>query len=171
MKPRRQAQRIPAEAWSAVEKAVCAGMGYTEAARRFGIRSPHTIIMRARRNKWPVASRIEERTRALQARYKACEERRNCNEQATEAIAESWAEKGERHRGLAFEMAHNALKMAKYARPTVEGWQDIEKADKMARRAAGLDTEGSSNVNIGLTLVNQRISSPPDPVTLTIKAS
>ena len=36
----RKAQVITAEVWLAVEKAVCAGMGYSQAARAFGIRSP-----------------------------------------------------------------------------------------------------------------------------------
>ena len=40
----------------------------------------------------------------------------------------------------------------------LEGWQDIERADKMARRAAGLEAQdGSATVNIALQLVNQRI--------------
>jgi hypothetical protein len=86
-------QSIPAQTWQAVEKAVCAGMGYSEAARRFGIRSPHTIIMRARRNKWAVPSRIEERTLALQKRYRACEQHRNCNEEVIQTVAESWVER------------------------------------------------------------------------------
>ena len=68
-KPRkkpRPSQVITAEVWLAVEKAVCAGMGYSQAARAFGIRSPHAIIMRSRRDKWPVPSRVEERARQLQ---------------------------------------------------------------------------------------------------------
>ena len=52
--------------------------------------------------------------------------------------------------------------------PTLEQWSDIERADKMARRAAGLEANvGSGKVNVSLELVNQRIlvlnaTMPPD---------
>lgn len=36
-------------------------------------------------------------------------------------------------------------------------WQDIERADKMARRASGLDSDDAPKVNVNLNLVNQRI--------------
>ena len=95
-------QVIASEVWLAVEKAVCAGMGYSQAARTFGIRSPHAIIMRSRRDKWPVPSRVEERARqlqeSLQRRSVAAEQRRDGNEITTETLAQSWAEKGEAHR-------------------------------------------------------------------------
>ena len=112
----RKAQVIASEVWLAVEKAVCAGMGYSQAARAFGIRSPHAIIMRTRRDKWPIPSRVEERARQLQAslqrRSVAAEQRRDCNEITTETLAQSWAEKGEQHRALAFQLAHDSLKAA-----------------------------------------------------------
>jgi hypothetical protein len=48
--------------------------------------------------------------------------------------------------------------MAVKAPPDLEEWSDIGRADKMARRAAGLDKNGGGiGVNIGLQLVNQRI--------------
>jgi hypothetical protein len=36
-------------------------IAYSQAARAFGIRSPHTVIMRSRRDRWPIPSRVEER--------------------------------------------------------------------------------------------------------------
>ena len=36
-------------------------------------------------------------------------------------------------------------------------WMSIEKADKMARRAAGLENDETTKVNVSLNLVNQRI--------------
>ena len=41
--------------------------------------------------------------------------------------------------------------------PAVIDWQDIERADKMARRASGLDSDDAPKVNVNLNLVNQRI--------------
>ena len=140
---RRKPQKISEKTWRSVEAAVCAGMGYTEAAKRFGIRSPHAIIMRARRNRWPVPSRIKERTRALQlsvkARAEANEEQRDCNEKSIEALAESWQERGEQHRIAAFRAAHNAF--LKACLPAPETWRELELADRIARRAAGLDSQ------------------------------
>ena len=141
-------------------------MGYSEAARRFGIRSPHAIIMRARRNKWPVPSRIEERTLALQERYKACEQHRNCNEEVIQTVAESWAERGEQHRALAFNLAHSELKASYKRGLPIEDWSAAEKADRMARRAAGLDSEEGTRISIGMEIINQRLETIDLPATL-----
>jgi hypothetical protein len=65
------------------------------------------------------------------------------------------------NRRLAFEIATNALQLFQNGRvgaPPLEQWSDIEKADKMARRSAGLDSnESAAKVNVALNLVNQRI--------------
>ena len=114
-------QVIASEVWLAMEKAVCAGMGYSQAARTFGIRSPNAIIMRSRRDKWPVPSRVEERARqlqdSLQRRSMAAEQRRDVNEITTETLAQSWAEKGEAHRAIAFNLAHDSLKRSRQEGP------------------------------------------------------
>jgi hypothetical protein len=158
----RKAQVIAPEVWLAVEKAVCAGMGYSQAARAFGIRSPHAIIMRSRREKWPIPSRVEERARQLQAslqsRSMAAGQRRDGNEITTEALARSWAEKGEAHRSLVYGMTNSALKKVAKNPPPLESWSDVERADKAGRRACGLDdSEAVRNVSIGMQLINQRL--------------
>ena len=101
-KPRKKPkapQVIAREVWVAIEKACCGGLGYSECARKFGV-SVFAIMARARRNKWPVGSRIQRRVEALQEarykareRYKPYEQQRNSNAQVTEAIAESWVKK------------------------------------------------------------------------------
>jgi hypothetical protein len=154
-------QQISEATWLAVEKAVCAGIGYSEAARVFGIRSPHAIIMRSRREHWPIPSRVEERARLLQAslqrQSEAAQERRNGNEKAIEAAAQSWAERGEAHRRVAFDLAHNALKAAARAGLGISDWRDADLCDKVARRNAGLDSEEGSRISFGMTLVNARL--------------
>jgi hypothetical protein len=117
-KPRKPPQQIDEATWLAIEKAVCAGLGYSAAARQFDV-SVFAIMQRARRNNWPVGSRIQRRVEALQeARYKAqeCykpyEEARNANEKAIEAVATNWSERGEMHRQLAFNLANGALAAA-----------------------------------------------------------
>ena len=136
-------------------------MGYSQAARTFGIRSPHAIIMRSRRDKWPVPSRVEERARqlqdSLQRRSMAAEQRRDVNEMTTETLAQSWAEKGEAHRALAFQLAHDSLKAAAKRGLPIESWRDVDLADRSARRNAGLDDSDAHNVSIGMALINYRL--------------
>ena len=51
--------------------------------------------------------------------------------------AQSWAERGEAHRAAVFRLASEALAKAKPRR--LEDWADIERAARLADRAAGLD--------------------------------
>jgi hypothetical protein len=156
-------QVIAPEVWVAIEKACCAGLGYSAAAREFGV-SVFAVMARSKRHGWPVGSRIQRRVEALQeARYKARErykpydQQRSSNAQVTEAIAESWAEKGEAHRALAFDLAHNALREAAKQGLPIESWRDADLADKSARRNAGLDNSDARNVSIAMTLINDRL--------------
>ena len=156
-------QKIPAQVWVAIEKACCGGLGYSECARKFGV-SVFAIMARSKRNNWPVGSRIQRRVEALQeARYKAreCykfyEEQRNSNAQAIEVIAQNWAEKGEQHRAVAFGLAHNALCEAASKGLPIESWRDADLADRTARRAAMLDSEEGSRIEIGMALINARL--------------
>ena len=55
-------------------------------------------------------------------------------------------------------MSHKAMKQAAQAGGIqIADWQDLERADKMARRAAGLESDEAPKVNVQLNLVNQRI--------------
>jgi hypothetical protein len=161
-KPRKP-QQIPEATWVAIEKAVVACMGFSEASRAFNV-DVHAVMMRSRRNRWPVGSRIQRRAEALQeARYKAhdCyksyEDQRTSNTQAIEALAQNWAQKGEAHRALAFSFAHSELKAASKRGLPIEDWSGAEKADRMARKACGLDSEEGARISIGLALVNERL--------------
>ena len=110
-----QHQRIAVETWKAIETVICVGgMGYSEAARKFGV-TPHRIMMRAKRHGWAVPSKIAKRVEALQksvTERAVCEGNRACNDQAVEIIAQSWVEKAEAHRAIAFNLAHTALREA-----------------------------------------------------------
>jgi hypothetical protein len=160
-KKQRTPQVIDSATWEAVKAACVAGMGFSEASRAFGIRSPHAIIMKCRRDKWPIPSRVKERARQLQAslqrRSEAAERRRDGNEITTETLAQSWAEKGEAHRALAFQLAHDSLKAAARRGLPIESWRDADLADKSARRNAGLDSEEGNRIQIGLALIEARL--------------
>jgi hypothetical protein len=157
-------QVIAPEVWLAIEKACCGGLGYSECARKFGV-SVFAIMQRSKRNNWPVGSRIERRAEALQEarykareRYKTYEQQRDCNARATEALAESWVERGEQHRSLIYDMTRTALKKVVKSPPALEDWSSIERADKAARRACGLeDDKETRNINVGMQLINQRL--------------
>ena len=159
-KPRKEArppQQISEETWRSIEMALVAGgLGFSEVGRRFGV-SPHAVMMRAKRHGWAVPSRIAERTAALQARSKACESDRNGNDQVVQAVAASWAEKGEQHRALAFDLANSELRRAAKAGLPVKSWRDASLADSVARKAAGLDHEETSRISVAMELINVRL--------------
>lgn len=59
---------------------------------------------------------------------------------------------GKRHSALVFKRVHAALAALKTL-PPLKTWKDIEMADKIARRAAGLDREGAGGgtvINLGI---------------------
>jgi hypothetical protein len=68
----------------------------------------------------------------------------------TREATKSWLEKAEEHRQRMFAMATNAL--SKASLPPPKNWRDAETADKIARRAAGLEDgeQGRQLVQIAL---------------------
>ena len=165
----RKAQLIPPEVWRSIEAAICVGgLGYTECGRKFSI-SPHAIMMRAKRHGWAVPSKIAKRVEALQksvTERAVCERNRACNDKVVETIARIWAERGEQHRALAFNLAHSELKAAYKRGLPIEDWSAAEKADRMARRAAGLDSEEGTRISVGLAMIDQRLETIDLPTTL-----
>ena len=160
-KPRkkpRPPQQISEETWLAIEKSVLAGGGYSEVGRRFNV-SAHAIMARCRRHGWAVPSRIAERTAALQARSKACERDRNGNEEVIEVVAQSWAEKGEQHRHLAFDLGHTlrSKRLPKQACQSKTGQRPTVADTHGPTRSAGLDSEENTRINIGLEFINVRL--------------
>lgn len=148
--------------WEGIQTAVCAGMTYSDASNYFRVPCD-AIRKRASREEWPTVRAVKEKMEELQALKElpcsvlAPVSRSVTNANLTTVLAENWVERGENHRKLAYEMAHGAIKRANIANIDVKDWSDIEKADRMARRAAGLDQEDTSKVSISLNLVNQRI--------------
>jgi hypothetical protein len=169
-KPRKKPkapQVIDEATWRAVQMAICAGgLGYSEVGRRYNI-EPHAIMAKARRNAWPVPSMIAKRAETLhRGRSRAHEEARNGNEEVIQTVAESWSERGEAHRALAFQIATSELKKIAKAPPAVESWRDVDVLDRIGRRNAGLDdSERNQTINVGMQLIEYRLSQislPPD---------
>jgi len=158
-------------------------MSSKEVGKLYGVK-PDTIRKRAEREKWPTPKAVTAKMQELQATQPGNQESVPQSKpdngkalvpvqsqplevveadmsqpiQLLQAMAESWLQKGEEHRALAFRIAHDALKkLSKKRVPLSADWQEVDKADKMARRAAGLDDGEKTKVNVELNLVNQRI--------------
>jgi hypothetical protein len=157
-KPRRAAQQIPKKTWEAIKSAILSGAGYAETGRRFGV-SRFAIMMHAKRCKWPVGPMLEKRIQALQQhRYTPPKRDNTADELATELVAESWAQRAEEHKNLAFRLAHSALKKAeKSGGIPLETARDADLLDRIARRSAGLDTERDHSTNLAMSVVCARI--------------
>lgn len=126
--------------WETVKLACVAGMTYFEASKHFGIKK-NTINAYSLRHAWPTPPRIHA------ARLKRLDSQGIA---VTNALLDTWANRGEIHRNTIYSMASKAITGAKMQ--TVKSWKDAEIADKMARRAAGLDCGDTPNAN--QTIVN-----------------
>lgn len=121
-----------------------------DASKQFGVPEP-TIRQRSHREQWPMPERVSRIvTRVAE------------NALLAEKMAETWAEKGEKHRALAFSLASRAMEAAMQAPPEVKDWADLERVDKMARRAAGLDQEQGGSVMINMQLLGDRVEDAID---------
>lgn len=133
--------------WDLIEKFCIAGGSYADAAAEFNVKVD-TIRKRSARYSWPVPKAIAQAAMSLPARQK------KVNEAIIQQKAKSWDEKGEEHRRVAFDKAHAALAKMKPTPP--KNWREAEAADKIARRAAGLDT--ADTVNQTLIQLNEAVN-------------
>lgn len=129
--------------WREIELACVAGMDYAEAAVKFDVKVG-TIRKRAIRHNWPTPARIGARAKELALKGGG-------GEGVIEAAARTLVERGEKHREHVFTQSHEAIKKSKVKPP--RNWKDYEIADKVARRAAGLDT--AENVQQVLLQINE----------------
>lgn len=128
-------KKTPLKIRAQIEAFCRAGGSFVEAAEKFKM-PIGTIRCLAHRGGW-TKKVTEPKLRGLVA-------------EAHRVAVETWAEKAEAHRQHMFDVATKALKSASV--PAPRNWKDMETADKIARRAAGLDDEGGQKtlVNIGL---------------------
>ena len=156
--------------WEEIRALIASGVTYAEVSERYGIKVD-ALRQRAKRGNWPTVDRVNIKANELAKERQALSVTSvmSCPQKSdiTEVLADSWLERQENHRLLAFKLANGALNRVKA--PKIRGWRDIDTADKMARRAAGLDESQSQTINVGLTLVNQRIASVTTPKTINIQ--
>lgn len=128
--------------WALAKDACCnLGLNQREASEKYGL-SYDALRKRCEREEWPLPERVSKAVTILSQ-----------NRLLAEKQAETLLEKGEMHRAVAFDVGHKALKQALAAPPEIKDWADLERADKMARRAAGLDnseTQINQQFNFGM---------------------
>jgi transcription elongation GreA/GreB family factor len=100
-----------------------------DAAAAYGL-SHVAVRKRASREKWPQPLKLAQEAAAESAAVTP----------PSLVAKQSWADRGEQHRAQVFELARKALQAAKPRR--LEEWADIERAARLADRAAGLDKPG-----------------------------
>lgn len=159
--------------WENIKTAVCGGIPYRDVSRSFNVKEM-TIRQRAFREKWPTPANVQAKIEELRARIipsKPLDNNKLSTEKGqdfqlvngdmsrdlTTMIASDWLTKGEEHRQIMYKISQKALSTVSKRAQKLENWQDIERADKAARRATGLDGGDEAKVNVSLTLVNQRI--------------
>jgi len=108
--------------WQAAREAIALGASIKHVSESYGA-SIDAIKQRIHREKWP---RPEQLTTAHLP-------------SPLVIAAQSWAQKGEAHRTTIFAMASRALAAIADTPPDLTNWADIERAARLADRAAGLE--------------------------------
>ena len=126
--------------WRSARFAVENGALYDKVASEFGIGSG-TLRKRAQREGWMTPGKVKDAVE----RHELKQRHGMSRDVALSALAQSWAEKGEGHRSLVFDRASAAMKSAKLEPP--KNWRDAEIVDKMARKAAGLES-GDTQISV-----------------------
>lgn len=127
--------------WDAIRVAFAHGTSIPELSKRYEI-SEGTLKARSAREKWVDMRPETHATIATDAVLEAAK-------QGAKVLGKSWAERGEDYRRMVFEKTSKLMEQATLAPP--KNWKDAEVADKMARRAAGLDNlETQVNTIIGI---------------------
>lgn len=116
------------------------GLTWPQLSARTGIAIP-TLQSQAKRHMWPVKFNHKRIKKEAEA-------------EAKKAVITDWVARGESVREAAFKLAFNELKAKK--KLSIRNWRDAETADKMARRAAGLENETA--VNLSLVSINEAIN-------------
>jgi hypothetical protein len=127
--------------WDAIRIEFAHGVSIPELAKKYDI-SDGTLKARCSREKWVEMRPEFHATIATDAVLDAAK-------QGAKVAAQSWMERGESYRRMIFEKTSKLMEQATLAPP--KNWKDADVADKMARRAAGLDNlETQVNTIIGI---------------------
>lgn len=108
--------------WQAAREAIALGASIKHVSESYGA-SVDAIKQRIHREKWPRPEQIAPPPAPS----------------PLVIAAQSWQQKGEQHRTQVFTMASRALAAIADTPPDLTNWADIERAARLADKAAGLD--------------------------------
>jgi hypothetical protein len=108
--------------WPAAREAIALGASVRQVAESYGV-SIDALKQRIHREKWP---------RPEQIQYAPAPS-------PLVIASQTWQQKGEAHRSQIFAMTQRALTAISDTPPELTNWADIERAARLADRAAGLD--------------------------------
>jgi hypothetical protein len=115
------------------------------------------IAAMKRRNKW------KPKPAAMLAEQEQEQESEEASVEAAEVLAkteQSLLSGGREHSEMVYKKVNSALRALKKL-PPLKTWKDIEMADRIARRAVGLDKEGAKNTIINLGIVSGGFAPKP----------
>lgn len=136
--------------WTKIEEAMIAGENPNDVSKKYNV-PYNTIRVHCSRHKICVPTQ-----RMIRVVSKNMEK---AVQSAAEKVAKSWLEKGEEHRQDAFNVAHESLK--KFQAKAPRTFRELESADRIARRAAGLET--ADVIQQTLVNVNEAINDFDQP--------
>jgi hypothetical protein len=142
--------------WKFAREAVCKlGFSQREASDKYGL-SYEALRKKCQREEWPIPQNVaKEATRLSQIVSQ--------NRLETRVTAETWLERGEKSRNLAWAITEKPLDQLLSGEkpiPKVESWSDVAQIVKLNRQAAGLDTsEAQVSATFNFAMLGQEVPS------------
>lgn len=141
--------------WSEIRRACEAGLGLSEAARKWGIDSA-AVRMRAMREKWIHPAKVAKLAEKFKEQKQAALPVVTSPQQsepltAATAVTESIAEMGAQLQTTVLSKTLAALKKADLASLPINSWQDAKLATEVGLKVAGLESQAGPAVSLVFT--------------------
>lgn len=141
---------ISPEAWSELRKSSELGVDDVTLSQRFGV-TRGSIRIRRLREGWITAEKLESQANAMRDR-RVVDAGKKPHVTALEVVASTLGERAESYSLRMFDWASGQAdkSMKSNAIQPPSNWKELDTADRMARRAAGLDKQTTAvQVNLG----------------------
>jgi hypothetical protein len=142
--------------WEEIRRACEAGMGLSEAARKWGIDSA-AVRQRSKRENWihPVkvaklAEQFRQQKRELSPTVTNAPEK-TLSPTAQEAVTESVAEMGSQLKSVVMQKTLAALRKARLEDLPIESWGDAKTAVEVGLKVSGLEANAGPSLNVLFT--------------------
>jgi hypothetical protein len=142
--------------WTEIRRACEAGMGLSEAARKWGIDSA-AVRQRSKRENWihPVkvaklAEQFRQQKREMSPTVTNAPEK-TLSPTAQEAVTESVAEMGSQLKSVVMQKTLAALRKARLEDLPIESWGDAKTAVEVGLKVSGLEANAGPSLNVLFT--------------------